>query len=208
MTIFVYLSNIDIWTIFVNVPAMSEVKKSKILAAAREVFLRYGFKRVSMNDIAEAAGVSRPALYVLFKNKEEIFKGVFLDWVDETILDIERSMPALPEPEQKLECAFELWTVRPFGLANQSPEAKELIDCTFGFAQEVQQQGYVRFEAAIAPVLAALLAKPSRLPAMDPKVVAHLLASAVRGFKQTAGTQAELRLLIKQLLSLSLSGPR
>ena len=57
---------------------MSESKKSKILTAARAVFLRYGYKRISMNDIAEAAGVSRPALYLLFKNKEEIFIGVFM----------------------------------------------------------------------------------------------------------------------------------
>jgi AcrR family transcriptional regulator len=45
---------------------MSDDKRTRILAAARSVFLRYGFKRVNMNDIADAAGVSRPALYLLF----------------------------------------------------------------------------------------------------------------------------------------------
>ncbi len=67
---------------------MSDDKKNRILAAARSVFLSYGFKRVNMNDIAEAAGVSRPALYVLFKNKEEIFIAAYLRWVDETIAQV------------------------------------------------------------------------------------------------------------------------
>ena len=55
-------------------------KKTKILTAALSVFLRYGYRRVNMNDIAEAAGISRPALYILFRNKEEIFAGVILQW--------------------------------------------------------------------------------------------------------------------------------
>jgi hypothetical protein len=37
------------------------------------------------------------------------------------------------------------------------------------------------------------------------KRIAHVLASAVRGFKQTATTPTELRRLIRELLTLSLS---
>src|SRR5271156_1332687 len=114
---------------------MNESKKSKILTAAQSVFLRYGYRRVNMNDIAEAAGVSRPALYVLFKNKEEIFVGVFLQWVDETIVLIKKELEKSGTPEQKLMQAFEIWTVRPFEMLMASPEAKELVECSFAFAQ-------------------------------------------------------------------------
>ena len=54
---------------------MASDKKSRILAAARDVFIRYGYKRVTMGDIAKAAGMSRPALYLVFQCKPEIFKG-------------------------------------------------------------------------------------------------------------------------------------
>ena len=54
---------------------MSDEKKSRILNAGKGLFLRCDYKRVNMNDIAEAAGISRPALYLVFKNKEEIFKS-------------------------------------------------------------------------------------------------------------------------------------
>jgi hypothetical protein len=39
---------------------------------------------------------------------------------------------------------------------------------------------------------------------MRPEAIAHVLAGALRGFKQTATTTAELRLLIKELIALSL----
>jgi AcrR family transcriptional regulator len=184
---------------------MSEAKKNKILAAARSVFLRYGFRRVTMNDIAEAAGVSRPALYLLFKSKEEIFIGVYLQWVDETLAEVERTMATATTSERKLERAFEIWTVLPFEVMMNSPEAKELIECSLSFAQDALSQGYRKFESVIVPVLATLTKKHSAKASLAPERIAHVLASAVRGFKQTATTSAELRRLIKELLTLSLS---
>ena len=52
---------------------MGQEKDDQIIEAATSVFLRYGFRRTTMGDIAEAAGVSRPALYLRFCNKEHIF---------------------------------------------------------------------------------------------------------------------------------------
>jgi len=185
---------------------MSDDKKSRILAAARSVFLRYGFKRVNMNDIADAAGLSRPALYVLFKNKEEIFIAAYLRWVDETIAQVEAAMAQTELPKDKLARAFEIWAVGPFELTMASREAEELVDCNLAFAQASRSQGYAIFEATIAPVVASLsetLAEASRIA---PSRIAHVLVSAVRGFKQTAATPDDMRQLIDELLQLSL-GP-
>jgi len=44
--------------------------------AALTRFARYGFRRTSMEDIAAEAGVSRAALYLQFRNKEEILAAV------------------------------------------------------------------------------------------------------------------------------------
>jgi AcrR family transcriptional regulator len=184
---------------------MSETKKSKILTTTRSVFLRYGYKRVSMNDIAEAAGVSRPALYVLFRNKEEIFVGVLMQWVDETVAACKREMEKCGTSEQKLMCAFEIWAVQPFEMVMRSPEAKELIECSFEFAQDSLRQGYKIFETAIVPVVASLAERHPAKTYMTPEQIAHVLASAVRGFKQTVSKPAELRLLIERLLVLSFS---
>ena len=55
---------------------MSEHKREAVLAAARQVFMRYGYRRVTMGDIADAAKMSRPALYLVIPSKEEIFTAV------------------------------------------------------------------------------------------------------------------------------------
>jgi AcrR family transcriptional regulator len=184
---------------------MNEPKRTKILTAARSVFLRYGFRRVSMQDIAEAADVSRPALYLLFKSKEEIFIGVYEQWVDETLAEIERGMATATTPQEKIERAFEIWAVRPFEMMINSPEAKELVECSLGFAQTSLSRGYLKFESIIVPVLATLTRRHSVKTPLKSERIAHVLASAVRGFKQTAATPAELRQLIMELLTLSFS---
>ena len=178
---------------------MSDMKKSKVLLAARGLFLRYGYKRVSMNDIAEAAGVSRPALYLLFKNKDEIFIGVFGQWVDETLAGIEQAITGAATAQAKLALAFELWAVRPFEMMQTSPEVRELVECSFDFAEGALREGYARFEAVLAQILAS-----GALGLLAPHRTAHVLASAVRGLKQTANTPEELRLLVAELLVLSL----
>jgi AcrR family transcriptional regulator len=49
-------------------------RRAAILEAATGVFLRYGFKKTSMDDLARAAGLSRQGLYLSFATKEVLFK--------------------------------------------------------------------------------------------------------------------------------------
>ena len=51
----------------------AKAKKNIVFEAAHEVFAQYGYKRTTMNDIAQAADISRPALYLIFDNKENLF---------------------------------------------------------------------------------------------------------------------------------------
>ena len=50
--------------------------KDRILAAAETVFARFGYRRASMEEIAEEAGLTRQALYHHYKNKEALFRAV------------------------------------------------------------------------------------------------------------------------------------
>jgi AcrR family transcriptional regulator len=182
---------------------MSDDKKSRILGAARSVFLSYGFKRVNMNDIAEAACVSRPALYVLFRNKEQIFIAAYLRWVEETIAQVEAAMAQTALPKDKLARAFDIWAVGPFEMTRASLAAEELVDCNFAFAQAAREQGCAAFEATIAPVVAKLSKTHPAISRIAPNRIAHVLVSAVRGFKQSAATPDDMRRLIDELLQLS-----
>ncbi len=50
-----------------------EKKEKAILDSAREFFFRYGYKKTSMDEIAEDAGIGKGTIYNYFKNKEDLF---------------------------------------------------------------------------------------------------------------------------------------
>ncbi len=49
------------------------MRERQILDAAIVVFSRHGFHRASMDDIAEAAGVSKPMIYAYLGSKDDLF---------------------------------------------------------------------------------------------------------------------------------------
>lgn len=55
-------------------PDVSEERKKQILEAAISVFAKLGFHKARMDDIVEASGLSKGALYWYFKSKEDIIK--------------------------------------------------------------------------------------------------------------------------------------
>ncbi|MGY5865147.1 MAG: TetR/AcrR family transcriptional regulator [Candidatus Thorarchaeota archaeon] len=51
----------------------------QILDCAYDLFIEKGFQGSSMRDIAEKAGIKAASLYNHFRNKEQIFKEVFIE---------------------------------------------------------------------------------------------------------------------------------
>jgi AcrR family transcriptional regulator len=56
-------------------------RRARVLTAARRCFLNFGFSKTSFEDIARDAGLSRTLLYRMFKDKEDIYRAVFEDWL-------------------------------------------------------------------------------------------------------------------------------
>lgn len=71
-------------------------REAQILTAALQVFRDRGYGATRLDDIASAAGLTKPALYFYFKNKEALFKAVI------------RSLAhrPLPEAQRLLEADF------------------------------------------------------------------------------------------------------
>jgi TetR/AcrR family transcriptional regulator len=56
---------------------LEKEKQNKIINAACEVFARHGYKKGSMNDIAEMAGISKSVLFKYFSTKQNLYVRVF-----------------------------------------------------------------------------------------------------------------------------------
>ncbi|MDX2138892.1 MAG: helix-turn-helix domain-containing protein [Chloroflexota bacterium] len=65
-------------------------RQQRIFDAAAELIAHYGFDKTTMDEIAKAAGVSKGALYLHFKSKDDLFEALLLqeaERVSDTLMD-------------------------------------------------------------------------------------------------------------------------
>jgi AcrR family transcriptional regulator len=81
-------------------------RRRQLLDVALEVFAANGFHETSMNEVAEAAGVTKPVLYQHFASKEALYSEL----VDEIGARLERvifeAAAAAEGPRQQVESGF------------------------------------------------------------------------------------------------------
>ncbi|MEM9017908.1 MAG: TetR/AcrR family transcriptional regulator, partial [Verrucomicrobiota bacterium] len=174
-------------------------RQLQILDVAKRLFLHHGFQKVTLGDIANEAGVSRPTVYQAFPNKEEIFKALIEVYQEESLERIQQLRDKKSSARGKIEEAVEIWIIETFEILHSSPEAREMLDCTFGFAAETTDAGYVAFESEIT----TFLDEEKFSGRLSNRELAHFLVVSMRGFKGQAEDVAELRKLIGNLLALA-----
>lgn len=70
----------------------TEMMKEKIINKAKEMFLRLGFKSITMDDIASEIGISKKTIYKYFSNKDILIENTIelaFSEVQEIIIKIE-----------------------------------------------------------------------------------------------------------------------
>ena len=68
----------------------SNPKRIQILATGKELFWKFGFKRVTIEEICKAAGVSKMTFYKFYPNKIDLAKTILDGVFDESILKIRK----------------------------------------------------------------------------------------------------------------------
>ena len=63
---------------------MEPDQKDRILIKARDLFLQFGIRIVSMDDIASSLGVSKKTIYHYFADKDELVMGVMQQKMEES----------------------------------------------------------------------------------------------------------------------------
>src|SRR5438034_90242 len=102
--------------------------RERILTAGFKLFGRYGFRRTSMEDIASEAGLSRAALYLQFRNKEDIFRELAADLREEALSLAEAALGTQKPLSERLRAAVEAKTLRMIEIGHRSPHGSELMD--------------------------------------------------------------------------------
>ncbi|MBM4403895.1 MAG: TetR/AcrR family transcriptional regulator [Candidatus Cloacimonetes bacterium] len=77
-------------------------KKQRILNSAMELFLRYGYLKTSLEDIAHKAGFGKATIYHYFPNKEVLFLSVMEIKCDELFIAMREIIDAESGFEEKI----------------------------------------------------------------------------------------------------------
>lgn len=128
-------------------------RRKQLLGTALEVFAKHGYHNASMNDIAEAAGVTKPVLYQHFASKRELYRELLGEIGGQLRDTIAKATADAPGPRQQIEGGFRAY----FEFVASHQDAFRVL---FGagtrrdeeFAKEAQ-----RVEASIAEVVADLI---------------------------------------------------
>ncbi|MDQ0470342.1 TetR/AcrR family transcriptional regulator [Labrys wisconsinensis] len=74
-----------------------DLRRARLLEAARRVFARLGYEAATVDDIAFEAGIGKPTIYRYFEGKEALFEAVFAQTLDDLEARLDAAL-AVPGP--------------------------------------------------------------------------------------------------------------
>lgn len=79
-----------------------DVNRENILKIAQDIFSKYGYKKTTLDDIANAVRKGKSSLYYYFKSKEDLFQAVIMKEVESLAKELDRVVNRNTEPVDKL----------------------------------------------------------------------------------------------------------
>jgi AcrR family transcriptional regulator len=84
----------------------ADQRRQQLLEVAREVFAARGFHATSMDDIAEAAGVTKPVLYQHFPSKRSLYIELLTDTGEQLLRGLTAATRNLERGRDRVERGF------------------------------------------------------------------------------------------------------
>ncbi len=133
------------------------LQRKKIAEAAQELYLRDGVDGISMRKVAEMCGVSAPAIYRHFRNKEEMLSEIVVEALRVLEGYLRPGLEAAGTPYDRLlgmtegYLSFALEQPRYFDFAFLVPSPE-----TEPIPQEIDKRNFSTFKVAIEQVAACI----------------------------------------------------
>ena len=84
----------------------ANARREQILDVALEVFASSGFHGTSMNDVAEAVGVTKPVLYQHFDSKRDLYQALIDEVGDRLLANITKAAAEAVDGKSQTELGF------------------------------------------------------------------------------------------------------
>lgn len=165
--------------------ATADPKRVRILDGAMKVFLAYGFSRTTMDDIARAADMSRPALYLLFKNKTDIFRAIAMMVLSRSVESAKMALAGDGAFTERMTRAIDEAFISMMSAVVASPHGAELLDMKSSLGDLVGcwRGGLVEHIAAAIEGEAARNGADLTAKGLSAQLLADMLLDGLEGMK-------------------------
>ena len=172
----------------------------KIAAAGYDVISKYGIRRATMGDVAEAAGVSRQTVYNIFPNREALLIGVVRYHFNSKWAAIRANALAESDRTARFQNLLDTLVVESWASMQAMPHADELeLEIATTIKREIAE---VHAEAKrnlcefLMPYESALEQRN-----ITPRGLGDMLHHAIVGLKLSSTTREELESATATMLS-------
>jgi TetR/AcrR family transcriptional regulator of autoinduction and epiphytic fitness len=182
----------------VEPPRMSDERRAALLAAAAEVFARYGYRKASMDDVARAAGLSRQGLYLHYPTKEQLFREGMRALIDNLLAGASAALDDLQQsPQERLVAAFDAMHGALIDGMDRARMA-ELIEASTRLVGDLVQEQERTFHAR----LVAAIERDGVVGVGTPDEIAETLDAVSHGIKRRVASRAEYLARMRTALRL------
>ncbi len=171
------------------VTGAGDERRKHILKCAFDVVLRYGYQRMTMDDVAKASGMSRPALYLHFKNKGEIFNAMASEMMGQALENARAALNGKGSMEDRLFAAVKSAILDPVEFLHATAHGAELLDLKHQLAGDIIKDWHAKKAAMVAEALEK--SGTAKAKGMTGAALATILIDGMEGLKQRAQTPEE-----------------
>jgi AcrR family transcriptional regulator len=182
-------------------------KPNAIVLAALELFTRYGYRKTSIDDIAQAAQVAKRTVYLHFENKAAVFLAILEylgDQVRQRCVAAERMGGTAAD---RLAGLLDAYLGMAFELFSKSTHMPELEETFSKLARARIGNLNTEYEARLARFLRSLertgeIGRPPR--GLTVEQVVHILVRAAEGAKHDPRVQGDRKALERRMRELAI----
>jgi AcrR family transcriptional regulator len=181
-------------------------RREQLLDTAMQVFARQGYHAASMNDVADAAGVTKPVLYQHFSSKRELFIELLSEIGNQLLDRIAKATADASGPREQIEMGFRAY----FDYVGANTDAFRVLFGS-GARRDPEFASFARgVESSIASAIAERIVVDGE-PALDRELLAHSLVGMTEAASRywiSHDREPDIDTLARRVSQLAWSGMR
>jgi AcrR family transcriptional regulator len=179
-------------------------KRERILAAALKLFAHEPYQAVTMDRVAEAAGVAKGTLYLYFPSKDALYLGILSDGLDNAYRTQQSSadpkLPLVERMRRSIAVTVEFYDHRRDFLRFYATEEPRLADARNRIIEAARERNFNFFASLIEEGIRSRAFAP-----VDPRLATFAIMGSIRQLLLFYGPSRPVSELSRELGNLMLT---